>query len=269
MIDIKLQKKEAADFLNKKGRRIDLIFFGLVLVFTAIMPFYLFSYVSYSLEFVADYIVKAAGLAEKYLEIFEIIFIAVSAALAVLLYVFITFPIYSCFFGHTYRIYRNGIAGERKLLCFGPYGYGGALRSGAIIFGVLAICLVPVIFLVDLGMKFASNEGSTLALILNYLFVFVVATGLVIGFLIFLLFKPLFLVGYYVARGKKLKEACSLSVKHMRSQKAKEIYGQYIKSFLPSLLLSLVTVLVLFLMDTLPKMMIVYFNIADEIIYGE
>ena len=81
-----------------------------------------------------------------------------------------------------------------------------SFKVGAIIFGVLAICLVPVIFLVDLGMKFASNEGSTLALILNYLFVFVVAAGLVIGFLIFLLFKPLFLVGYYVARGKKLKE---------------------------------------------------------------
>ena len=269
MIDIKLQKKEAADFLNKKGRRIDLIFFGLVLVFTAIMPFYLFSYFSYLFEFVAEYIVKTAGLAEKYLETFEMIFVLASAAFAVLLYVFITFPTYSCFFCHSYKVYRNGIAGERKLLCFGKHGYGGALGAGSLIFGIFALCLAPVIAFVTFGIGYVTDNETTLATILSYLFVVGVAICLALGFLIFLLFKPLFLLGYYVARGKKLGEACSLSVRQMRSQRAKQIYWQYIGAFLPSLLLGLVTVLVLFLIDTLPKMTVVYFNVADDIIYGE
>jgi hypothetical protein len=55
----------------------------------------------------------------------------------------------------------------------------------------------------------------------------------------------------------------------MRSPRAKQIYKEYIKAFLPSLLLSVPSVLVLFLIDTLPKMSLVYFEVADEIVYGE
>ena len=55
----------------------------------------------------------------------------------------------------------------------------------------------------------------------------------------------------------------------MRTPRAKKIYKEYIRSFLPSLALSVVTILVLFIIDTLPKMMAVYYMVADDIVYGE
>lgn len=259
MVDIKLKKKEAAEFLGRKGRRIEIIFFGLLLVFVTVTPIYLSAY----LEYFFFEILEQIGFEKSVLEF-------VSSTLAILFGVifaiFLTLPIFYCFFAHSYRTYRNGIAGERKYFAFGKSGYFGAMRSGAVIFGIFALCLIPVIVLVELGRIFASSADKRVATLVSYLFFIIVAVGLVLGFLIFLLFKPFFLFVYYVSKGEKLSRAISQSVKRMSSPRAKQIYWEYIKGFLPPLLLSLATLLVLFFLDTLPKMSIVYFNVADEIV---
>ena len=118
-------------------------------------------------------------------------------------------------------------------------------------------------------MHFAFHEDSRVAMLVSYFLGLIVAAGLALGFLVFMLFRPFFLFGYYTARGEKVGAALSKSFKRMRSARAKQIYYAYIKAFLPSLLLSLATLLVLFLIDTLPKMSIVYFDIADDMAYGE
>ena len=41
------------------------------------------------------------------------------------------------------------------------------------------------------------------------------------------------------------------------------------KSFAPELLLALPTFLVLFFINTLPKMIIVYYKLCDELVYSE
>ena len=126
-----------------------------------------------------------------------------------------------------------------------------------------------MIVLVEVGTVFAFSDDRRIAMLVSYLFFLIVAIGLVLGFFVFLLFRPLFLFGYYSARGEKVGKALSKSVKRMRSSRAKQIYKEYINSFVPSLLLSIVTLLVYFFIDTLPKMSMVYFDVADDIIYNE
>lgn len=269
MIDIKLKKKEAAEFLGRKGRRIEIIFFGLLLTFVTILPLYLLSYLEYFSELLYELINGILKLSASQGDIFLIAFDVLSLCISICAVVFITLPVFSCFFKSTYKIYRNGIAGNRASFELSEHGYFKAVRTGAVIFGIFALCLAPVIALVKIGMNLSFSENEAIAAIVEYLFVFVIALGLVLGFLIFLLFRPFFLFGYYTARGKNVIEALKESSTRMRSPRAKKIYGQYIKAFIPSLLLSVATVLVFFLLDTLPKMSMVYFDVADDIAYGE
>lgn len=269
MTDIKQKKKEAAEFLGRKGRRIEIIFFGLLLTFVSIMPIYLCSYIVFFFEKLNEYIKITIKLTDSQSNIMLTALEILAICISVLFVIFLTFPVFSCFFKNSYKIYRQGIAGERKYFELGAHGYFGAIRSGAVFFGIFVLCLVPVIALVKIGTALTFSENKAIVDLVECLFIFIIAVGLVLGFLIFLLFKPLFLFGYYTARGKNVLEALKESVKRMRSPRAKKIYGAYIKAFLPSLLLSIATVLVFFLLDTLPKMSMVYFDIAEDIIYGE
>lgn len=268
-MNIKLKIKEAAEFLGRRGRRIELIFFGLILVFVSLTPLFLYSYIEYLFAALTEYIVKSAHLTVAQGDSLFLVFSVATLCIVILFAIFVTLPVFSCFFGHSYRLYREGIAGRSQYLSFGKRGYFGAIGSGAVICGVLALCLAPVVALATLGNRLALSENERIVIIVKYLFVIAIAVGLVLGFLIFMLFRPLFLFGYYTARGEKVLSAISKSVARMRSPRAKQIYKEYIKAFLPSLLLSVASVLVLFLIDTLPKMSLVYFEAADEIVYGE
>ena len=269
MININQKKKDATDFLNRKGRRIEIIFFGLLLVFVTIVPLYVWSYIEYFSLNLFDFIVKSANLSESLHYALTVIAYVLSICCGIAATIFITLPTYACFFGHSYRLYREGIAGGRRYFAFGERGYLGALKSGSIIFGVFALCLLPVIVFIEIGTNFAFSDDARVAQLVSYLFFFIVALGLAVGFCVFLLFKPIFLFGYYIARGEKVFFALSKSIKRMRSPRAKKLYKEYINSFLPSLMLSVVTLLVYFLIDTLPKMSMVYFDVADDIIYNE
>ena len=269
MIDIKLKKREAADFLNRKGRRIEIIFFGLILIFVSLAPIFLYSYLSYIFSHLNIYIVNTAKLTVEQGNISYTVFWIFAVIISFAVVLFLTVPMYSCFFSHSYKIYRDGIAGKAKYFEFGEYGYWGGFRSGLLIFVILVLCLAPTVAIVALCRWFATFDDIRFVALVNYLSFIAVAVGIVFGFFIFLFFKPLFLFGYYIARGKKVVEALSLSQKQMKTPRANEIYRAYIRSFIPSLLLSLATLLVLFLLDTLPKMSMVYFDVADEIIYGE
>lgn len=292
-INMKAIKNEATEFLNKKGRRIELILCALVLVFTAIAPIFFYSYIA-DLSFMT--IDKAnLNFNEMTENVIAIAVRVVSCILSLLFVVFVTFPMYSSYFGFSYKLYRNGIAGGGEHFPKGK-GYGHALSTGGILYGVLFVSLVPLVLLVDLGnllfslvndeafaekilSKIKNEEISeyigkllqdlSIADFLSAFFFVIIIVGLVLSFLVFLLFKPLFLVGYFTARGEKASRAIKLSRERMRTARAKKIYGDYIKSFLPSLLISVVTLLTLFLIDTLPKMTVVYFELADEIVYGE
>lgn len=292
---MKLKKKEATEFLNKRGRRIELILCGLVLVFTAIAPIFIYSYVSELVFWGTDLIADALEMGKKAEEALGIFARVVGWIMAVAFVVFVTCPTYSSYFGFSYKLYRNGMAGngvrfpEKK-------AYIHELLNGGVIFGTLLVSFIPIALLIDLGnlaldaiskkpfinklIEMIDNEevrksisdiitDEKLVSSMEAMFFLLVLVGLVLSFLVFLLFKPLFLVGYFTARGSNAKEAVKMSVEKMRTPSAKSAYKAYIKSFLPALLLSLVSLLTLFFADTLPKMTTVYFRVADEIVYGE
>ena len=292
---MKLKKKEATEFLNKRGRRIELILCGLVLVFTAIAPIFIYSYVSELVFWGTDLIADALEMGKKAEEALGIFARVVGWIMAVAFVVFVTCPTYSSYFGFSYKLYRNGMAGngvrfpEKK-------AYIHELLNGGVIFGVLLVSFIPITLLIDIGnlaldaiskkpfinklIEMIDNEevrksisdiitDEKLVSSMEAMFFLLVLVGLVLSFLVFLLFKPLFLVGYFTARGSNAKEAVKMSVEKMRTPSAKSAYKAYIKSFLPALLLSLVSLLTLFFADTLPKMTTVYFRVADEIVYGE
>lgn len=266
---MKALKNEASDFLGKRGRRVEFIFFGLLLIFAALLPIYAYSYIEYLLTFAITRIATVMNFTKELFDGFAIGVLIISVIIAVLVAIFFTSFIYSRFFSYGYVSYREGIAGAPKFFSVGKKGYFKTWRSGILLYGILVLCLLPVIVLVEVGSRFALSQDKRIAALVSYLFVFVIAAGLVLGFLIFLLFRPLFLYGYYLARGKGVKESLALSIKRMRTPRAKRMYKDYIKSFLPSLLLSVVTIMVLFIIDTLPKMTVVYYIVADEIVYGE
>jgi hypothetical protein len=268
-LNIKIKIKEAAEFLDRRGRRIEIIFFGLILVFAALAPLMIYAYIEHLFAVLTSYIVGLARLTVVQGNAIYIAFLVLAVFIVLCFLAFFTMPLFSCFFGHSYRLYRNGIAGKSKLFALGKGGYWGAIKAGCVIFVLLAICLAPVIIISFVGSSLAESDNEVIVALVKYLFVFAIAAGLALGFLIFILLRPLFLFVYYTSRGESAGAAILLSVKRMRSHRAKEMYNKYIKSFLPSLLLSLATVLVLFFVDTLPKMSMVYFEVADEIAYCE
>lgn len=294
---MKIKKANASDFLNKKGRRIEFILFGLLLVFAAITPIFIYTYVDELINIVSHLIFGKlnVNMSEAVETVFSVSVSVVSWILAMLFVVFISFPMFSSFFGYSYKLYRNGIAGNGEHF---PQkaSYTRSLSTGGIIFGVLFVSLLPLTVLVDVAsyiltalgdsemikdflskikneelLEFFSStlKDGNIAELLSPFFFIVVIVGIVLSFCVFLLFKPLFLFGYFTARGEKAGRALKLSCERMRSPRAKGIYNVYIKSFLLSLVLSIISLLTLFLIDTLPKMTVVYFEIADEIVYGE
>ena len=155
MTDIKQKKKEAGEFLGRKGRRIEIIFFGLLLTFVSIMPIYLCSYIVFFFEKLNEYIKITMKLTDSQSNIMLTALEILALCISVLFVIFLTFPVFSCFFKNSYKIYRQGIAGERKYFELGEHGYFGAVRSGAVIFGIFALCLVPVTVFVKIGMNLA------------------------------------------------------------------------------------------------------------------
>ena len=290
---MKIRKKEATEFLNKRGRRIELILVSIMLLFAAVAPLLVYFYVGNI--FITLYNGLNLNVSGTIEEIISIAIRAVACIFSLLLVIFVTLPTYSGFFNFSYKLYRKGIADG--IGNFGSNnGYFRAISSGGVIYGVLFLSLVPVVLLVDLGnllydflkdterinkllnsikIKEISDLlketifNESVASVFAGVFFLVIVVGLVLGFLVFLLFKPLFLFAYFTARGEKSGSAIKLSRERMRSARAKKLYGSYITSFLPALLLSVVSLLTLFLIDTLPKMTVVYFEIADEIVYGE
>lgn len=265
---MKALKNEASNFLGKRGRRVGFIFFGLLMIFATLLPFYAFVYFEYLMKLFISSVAKTKGFSVEFFNSLAIVASIISGALALLIVIFFTSFVYQRFFSYVYRSYREGIAGEPRFFSVDKKGYFHAQRHGLLLCGIFALCLAPVIVLIEIGTHFALSADKRVASLVSYLFVFVIAAGLVLGFLIFLLFRPLFLLGYYSARGKSLKESLSLSIERMRTPRAKKIYKEYIRSFLPSLALSVVTILVLFIIDTLPKMMVVYYMVADDLVYG-
>ena len=269
MVDMKLKMREAAEFLGRKGRRIEIIFFGLLLVFVTIMPLYLYSYLEYFFGEMYEFIQNYHTFTEIQNDVITIVCLFFAIVCAIAFVAFLTLPIYSCFFDFSYKIYRNGSCGKQKFLGFGKRGYWGAFRAGGIFVFIFALSVAPVVGMVILGKYLVGFDDVRIVTLVNNLFFLMIAMGFVIGFFVLLAFKPFFLFGYYIAKGKKVFEALSLSCKQMKKKSAKEIYFVYFKAFVPSLLLSLATLLVFFIVDTLPKMILVYFDVAEDIVYVE
>lgn len=268
-MNIKAEKKEAAEFLNKKGRRANLVFYGIILIFVVLAPVFLFSYTAYLLSYAVTSIFEGMTFSLTVATLISYSGVILAAILTALFVIFVTLPIFHSFFGYSYRIYREGIAGESAFLQSGEGRYSSLIRAGFISVGVLAFCLLPVAIFSELGNLLASSANTTLASIAKGLFLFIMILGFVLGFCVFLLFRPIFLFGYFSAKGENVRTSIKKSRAVMKRKGAKKLYSEYIKSFLPSLCLAVPTFLVLFFIDTLPKMIIVYYRLSDELVCGE
>ena len=264
MAYIKLQKNEAVEFLSKKGRRIEIIFFGLILTFISILPVFLFYYL-----YEISLILVKRNISSADMQNYIMAGVVVTALACIMLFaVFVIFPTYSYFFKYVYRIYSESLDINRRYACVSRGRYHNMIGSGLVITLIFALCLAPLIALVALGAQIA-KVGGTLANILNYLFVFVVFAGIVIGWVIFLLFRPLFLFCYFSSAGEGVLNAMRQSARLMRTRRAKQIYKEYMTALFSSLILSAATLLILFFIDALPKMTVVYYRVADDIILGD
>ena len=266
---VKSLKKEMTSFLGKKGRRIELIMYSFAVVFVIVAPIYLFVCSAALAEYLAAFVIGDVKLDEASLNIIITTINTVAGAIAISSVIFVTFPVLHGYFLSSYRLYRDGAAGDS--VCIGQVknSYMRSLVSGAAIGGIALICVLPFIAIVNAATVFANHNDTKIAALVSYLFIPILFVGLVLGFLIFLLFRAWFLFGYYSSKGKNFKESMLLSFKMMKTERARRMYKDYIKSFLPSLLLALPTVMVLFFIDTLPKMMLTYYRLADSLEYGE
>ena len=262
MNNVKELKKEATDFLGKKGRRIDMVFYCLILVFVLISPIFIFYYTQYLVLWgIAALPVKLTNA--------ELLSSVIALAAAIALALFASLPVVHSYFKYSYKLYREGIAGRVSYFSHGKREYGRSLSGGFFIGLFMAACASPLMVLVELLRPFAVHPDKRISSLVSYLFFLVVALGLVLGFGVFLLLRPMFLFCYYTSRGYSVGSSFSMSVKNMRSARAKRLYMDYIKAFLPDMLLSAATLLIWFVIDTLPRMTLVYQRIADEIAYNE
>lgn len=266
-MDIKAEKKEAARFLNQRGRRIDFIIFGLILIFAWVSPVFLYNYVAYLVGTLVIGIVGDMQFTKLVADILSAIAPVSGIFIATLFLIFVTLPVMHCFFSFSYRMYRQGIAGKSSF--FSGISYKKSLVFGSISSGVLIVSFVPVFGACHIAKYITKSSDPLIANLGRGLFIFIVLLGIVLGFCVFLLFRSLFLFAYFSSKGENVGQAIKKSCKIMKTQKAKKYYKSYIKSFLPSLLLALPTILVLFFVDTLPKMMIVYYKLCDELLYGD
>lgn len=254
---MKSLKKEATDFLNKRGRRVKMIFYGLLLVFVSIAPVLFYHYSKYLMSVAISYAV----------ELTKLITAAVSVtalAGAIILFVLLGLPVISNYFDFSYKIYREGALGKPLYLPCAKR-YFKSLLYGLSIFACIAATASPLLIVIALIRPFAFHSNELIANLVSYLFVFAVVGGLALSFGVFLLLKPFFMICYYFSKGESVGRAFVMSVRAMKPKSAKRRYNAYIKSFLPALLLSLLSLLTLFLVDTLPKMTLVYYRIAEEI----
>ena len=266
---VKSLKKDMTSFLGKKGRRVDLIIYSLTVVFVIFAPVYLFTCSAGIVDYLVALMFKGVKLEGIAQTVVLNIGNTVAGAVTVLAVIFVAFPILYSYFLASYRLYRDGAAGDIGYREAFKKRYMSTLAPGALMFGVLLICALPFIILVGVGSAFANHEDDRIAGLVAYLFFIIFALGLFLGFCVFLLFRSWFLFGYYSAKGKNLKESLSLSIKMMKTERAKALYKEYIKTFVPSLLLAIPTVTVLFFIDTLPKMILTYYRLADSLEYGE
>lgn len=268
-MNIKTEKKEAAVFLGKKGRRVDFVYWGIIIIFVTIAPVFLFSYTAHLLSVAVVNIFNGMTFHPTLATLISYSGVIIGVVVAALFVIFVTFPIFHSFFGFSYRSYREGAAGRSEFLKGSGQGYFALLRAGFVSVGVLIISLVPVIASIKLGNSLSVSQNTSIAAMAQGMFLFIVALGIALGFCVFLLFRPIFLFGYFSARGENVRSSLKKSVAIMRKKRAKKLYSEYIKAFLPSILLALPTFMVLFFVDTLPKMMIVYYRLSDELVYSE
>lgn len=268
-MDIKAQKKEAVVFLNKRGRRIDLVFYGMILIFATVAPLFFYNYVGYFISSLISTAFGRVSLQQTTAMWLGLIGPIVGAMTAAAFILFISFPAVYFFFQRSYCIYRAGTVENQGLLGGQRGAYWRALSSGFVSGGILLVTMLPVLVFSIVANHLIAGDNEILSSVILGLFVFIVMAGIVVGFCVFLLFKPLFLFGYFSARGQSVRASMSKSLKIMKKPEAKRLYFAYIKSFLPALLLALPTFLLLFFIDTLPKMIIVYHRLSDELVYNE
>ena len=268
-MDIKTEKKEAARFLNQKGRRVDLVFFGLILIFVWMAPVFIYSYVAYLVSTLMVGVFGGIDFTQAVAMLLSLIAPALGALLAILFLIFVTSPVMHRFFLFSYRMHRCGVAGRCEFFGGGRREYSKSLSSGFVCVSVMVICMIPPIVAQALAKLMVNSPDKIISALGQGIFVLVILLGIFLGFCVFLLFRPLFLFGYFSAKGETVGASLKKSCKIMKSKGAKNVYKSYIKSFAPSLLLAIPTFLVLFFIDTLPKMITVYHRLCDEIVYGD
>ena len=114
MNTIKQRKREAAEFLGRKGRRIEIIFFGLLLVFVTFVPIYIYYCTEELFSALVNYICNTASLTADVKHYMTVGSVCLTVLLIVIFAIFISFPAYAQFFSHSYRIYRDSVAGTPK-----------------------------------------------------------------------------------------------------------------------------------------------------------
>ncbi len=268
-MNIKTEKKDAAVFLGKRGRRVDFVFWGIIIIFVTIAPVFLFSYTAHLLSVAVVNIFAGMTFSPTVATIISYSGVILAFVLTLFLVIFFTFPVFHSFFGFSYRIYREGMGAKNEFSKSPAFGYFGLLRAGFISVGVLIISLIPVFASMKFGNSLVVSGNSSIAAMARGLFLFIIILGIVLGFCVFLLFRPIFLFGYFSARGESVRVSLKKSRAIMKKKSSKKLYSAYIKAFLPSLSLALPTFMVLFFVDTLPKMMIVYYRLSDELVYSE
>ena len=235
MSEIKAIKRLSAELVSKKGNRIRMIFAGILLVFSVFLPVVLSLNIVWILFGETDIWLADALFVCDWLLLSSVI----------------TLPIVAALYRYCFRVYlrtRDGF----DVIEYTPT-FGRCFRAGfMMLLRPIGVCLI----------FFAAYKLAEIDDFLLY--IPIVALAAVISVLFMYLTCGAFFMPYFFCMGMKPSAALSRSRAFMKHNR--KIYWAYMMSFVGMILLSVLTVGILFIVHALPIMMFTYFILADRML---
>lgn len=272
---MKAIRAEAKKTLYSRSNQTRLVLLGIITTFGIMIPVLTLSY--------------AASLIDILLYEYEygtLIATVASSALAVISAVLVTFPLISDAYQCAFDCFNGSRV--RYAGCFGK-DYKRHIGAGAL----LSVRWLPAVALLLLSASLPSFIAGRLAdanaqalneatkaidglidlhwlveILLSWAFMLLFITAaLAVSFIIFFCFGSLFMFPYFVSRGKSLSESVRMSKRIMKQSKGAN--RRFLSSFTGLMILSVLSLGILFIFYCLPLMLVSYFEAAGRLENGE
>ena len=235
----------AKEKLTRRGARLYLALYAILMLACLMLPWAISPYIGELIRMCAGWPLN--GVADWVCRI----------AICVLLFVLVSLPAVG---GSYFVSYRIGCEGEYEGK---GLRYGAMLRMGLQMF---ARYWIPVLLLAVpyLLMKhLVHTDGGVWQILLQLAWMVLLFHAVALAFCYFLLAGRGFLTPFYMVRGNRAKDAKARS--RMVMEHEKKAYYNYFMRFFGLLLLSFLSIGVLYVIDVFPRMMLTYDLLGEEL----